>query len=243
MSDYLQYLQVLPQFLEQWISVLMNPSQFLSKDFAPTNEQFIDGLGFFLKVLLAQVGIFVFLTLFVGPAAHGLKARMIANGLFGVFSLFAAAMVVHIPFWLIGGKASFQGTLLTYIYVAGVYSPLVAVALWIQVAGMPLKLRPYALNPATAQKAGQMAALDPETDKVTYFIGCLITLGLIVWIIFLVFRWLGFVHDLRGWSLAIAVLVSFAFLIPIGLIENRVASMILEPVDVHAAPQSSKSDA
>jgi hypothetical protein len=101
-----------------------------------------------------------------------------------------------------------------------------AIAQWIMVAGMPSPLRRYAFNPATAREAAQVAARDPETDKLTYFIGVLFSLGLMGWGLYVTFRSLSFVHDVAGWSLAIAIVVSGVILAPISVVNRRMASMI-----------------
>jgi hypothetical protein len=217
-----------PFFFQKWIAAIVNPGQFLSRSFAPTDEQLADGLKFYLAVAAASLFIYGLITIFVERGSLAIKARMLANGLLGIILLFVAAMAAYFPIWLLGGKGSFSGTLLAYIYAGTPYAPLMAVASWIFVAGMPPRLRRYALNPATGQELGQIAAQDPDTDKVTFYIGSLIVTGLVVWSLYLVIRWLSFVQDLGGWRLAVAIILWFAILFPINLIFRRMASLMYD---------------
>jgi hypothetical protein len=220
----------LPLFFEKWMSAIMNPGRFLSQDFVPTDEQLADGLQFYLMVVAVSVLIYGLIAIFVERGSLAIKGRMLANGLLGMISFFVIAMVVHIPLWLLGGKAAFSGTLLTYIYAGTPYGPLVSVGQWVLVSGMPPRLRRYALNPSTAKEAGKIAAQDPETDKITFFAGCFIVLGFTGWAIFLTFRWLSFVHDLHGWRYAFAIILCVLISAPVGAIIKRMGSI---PYDVH----------
>jgi hypothetical protein len=109
MFDLRQYQEA----FQLWISALLNPSQFLSEAFAPTNEQFTEGLEFYLKVVVATLFIFGLITTFVENSPLVIRARMLANGLLGIIFLFVGAMAIHFPLWLLGGKSSFYGAVLT----------------------------------------------------------------------------------------------------------------------------------
>ncbi len=237
MFDIIQHQEI----VRTWLAAFTDPLQFLSSAFTPSSEQVIEALEFYLKVVAASLVIYGLVTVFAERGSLAVKAKMLANGLLGIVFLFVVAMVVHIPFWLLGGKASFLGTLLTYIYAAAPYAPLMAIAQWILVAGMPADLRRYALNPATAQRAGQVASQDPDTDKFTYFLGCLMVLGLLGWSLFVTFRALGYVHDVGGWWLALAIVLSFLIAIPVGVLNRRMASLIYDDGGMgRAAPPSAQ---
>jgi hypothetical protein len=109
---------------------------------------------------------------------------------------------------------------------------------------MPAHLRRYAINPATAQRAGALAGQDPETDKITFFTGCFLVLGLMVWTLVVSFRCLGFSHDLSGWPFAIAIVLSLLISIPLGKIsQSLVGALMGSPEPDGAAPQTSSSGA
>jgi len=188
---------------------------------------------------LASLLIFGLITFFVERGSFAVKAKMIASGLLGMIFFFVFAMAIHFPFWLLGGKSTFMGTCLAYIYAAAPYVPLLAFANWVMVAGMPSHLRRFALNPATAQIAGQLAGKDSETDKGTFLIGCLLVLGLVMWSLFVTFRTVAFVHDLGGWSLAGAVVLSLVVAGPIGAVNKRMTMLMFDdmPKTGHAGTE------
>jgi hypothetical protein len=243
MDQFQFFLENFPIFFEKWLSAITNPGQFLSKSFAPTDQQLADALKFYVVVASVSLLIYGLITFFAERGSLAIKARMLATSLLVIIFFFVGAMAAHIPMWLLGGKGSFSGTLLAYIYAAVPYAPLVAIATWIQVAGMPPRFRRYAFDPAAAQKLGPIVAKDPETDKITFFIGFLILVGLIVWSLFLVIRWLSFVHDLGGWRFTVAVVFLFVISYPIGRISQRMTSMINgEPEMADGAGDSAGGD-
>jgi Yip1 domain len=240
MEDILKiFVNSLPQYFDLWMSAISDPGHFLKQGFRPTNAEITEGLKFYLAVMAASLIVFGLITIFVEQGSLAIKAKMLANGLLGIVFLFVAAIVIHFPIWLLGGAGTFYGTLLAYIYAGTPYAPLIAIAQWVLVAGMPPRLRRYALNPATAQVAGQVAGQDPETDKVTFFIGSLIVLGLTGWTIYLTFRWLSIVHDMSFWRFAFVIVIWFVISIPVGLIFKRMASLIYDAPAAAGATQDS----
>jgi len=218
------------QDLNIWLSALADPHQLLAPAFEPSQPQIVAAFEFLAKLLLVALLVYAIVTAFYGRGSISLKIKMLAHAFLGIVTFFVIAMVVHVPFALLGGKASFAGTCLAYIYGASVYTPFLAICQWIQVAGMSPALRPYGLNPATASQAGQAAMEDPETDKFTFLLGSILALGLTVWILIVNFRALGFVHDLSGWRFWLAVPLSILAAAPVGMVIKRViATMFEEP--------------
>jgi len=230
MFEFLRFFdpQQIRQDFEAWLAALSDPKQFLRPAFEPTTDQFVAGFEFYLKVIVVSLAVYALVALFSTRDPIGVKFKMLASGLLGIIFFFVVAAAVHVPFWLLGGKASFLGTCMAYIYAASPLAPLMAVSQWILVAGMPARLRRYALNPATATAAAQLAGQDEETDKFTFYFGSLLGLVLLVWLIVMTFRSMSFVHDLGGWSLAFAILLSWIVSIPLGLLNQRMASHIYE---------------
>lgn len=214
----------LRRLFEQWLLSITDPQHSLVPN--PTNEKFMDGLEFYFQLLLVSLLIYGLVALFVERGSLTVKARMLASGLLGMIFFFVVAMAMHFPFWLLGGKSTFLGTCLAYIYASAPYGPLMAFTSWIMVAGMPPDLRRFALNPGTAQAAAQLATNDPETDKFTFFFGALLVWGLMVWNLFVTFRTLAFVHDLGGWALAGAIVLSFVIAVPIGALNKRMSALM-----------------
>jgi hypothetical protein len=232
------------QAFETWVSALTDPYQFLRPAFVPTHAEVAAGAEFYLKLLAVSLAMYVVIVLFAGQDSLASKAKMFANAILGIALFLATAAATHVPFWLLGGKSTFLGTCLTYIYAAGPYGPLMTFATWIMIAGMPAHLRRYAINPATAQRAGALAGQDPETDKITFFTGCFLVLGLMVWTLVVSFRCLGFSHDLSGWPFAIAIVLSLLISIPLGKIsQSLVGALMGSPEPDGAAPQTSSSGA
>jgi Yip1-like protein len=216
------------QDVETWLAAISDPQQFLAPAYQPTKEQFVVGLEFYFKIVLVSLIIYALVALFVGRGSVGVRAKMLANALLGLIFFFVVAMAVHLPFWFLNGKASFLGTCLAYIYGGVPYAPFMAIAQWVMVSGMPPSLRKYALNPGTAQEAGQIAGTHPETDKATFFFGSLLALGVMIWSTVSAFRSLSFVHDLGGWSLAGAIVISIILSMPIGALAKRMSAIPFE---------------
>jgi hypothetical protein len=221
----------LPRYFEKWIAAISNPYQFLGPAFSPTDGQFDDALKFYLVVTAFSLIIYGVMAVFADSRSLGIKAQMLANGLLGIAALFVIAATVHFPMWLMGGKATFSGTLLSNVYSGNAYAPLLAITQWIFVAGMAPHLRHYMLNPATAQAVVPYAMMDRDTDKVTFFIGGLIVLCLAGWAIYTTIRSLSFVHDLGGWRLAVAIILWLVILVPVSTVLQRIVTMFYPPVE------------
>jgi hypothetical protein len=216
------------QAVETWLAAIYDPKQFLVPAYQPTKEQFVAGLEFYFKIVVVSLVIYALVTLFVGRGSVGVRAKMLANALLGLIFFFVVAMAVHLPFSFLSGKASFLGTCLAYIYGGVPYAPFMAVAQWVMISGMPPGLRKYALNPGTAQEAGAIAGKHPDTDKGTFFFGSLLAMAIMIWSTVAAFRCLSFVHDLGGWSLAGAIIVSFILSMPIGAVAKRMSAIQFE---------------
>jgi hypothetical protein len=221
---------------ETWLSALTNPEQFMRQPFAPSSDDFTAGIEFYLHVLVASVAIYGLIIVFIERGSLAIKARMLANALLGAIMLFVIAAVMHFPFWVLGGQATFGGTLLTNIYAGTPYGPLMAIGMLIFIAGMPAELRRLAINPATAKQASQIAAQDPQTDKFTFFVGCAIVVGLMFWTLFVTFRYLSFSHDVHGWRLAVAIVACLIISVPLNKISQRMALFVSGGVDSAAVP-------
>jgi hypothetical protein len=239
MDEILKYALTLDLqgLFEKWLAAIKDPGQFLNKGFAPTEQQVIDAFKFYLAVISVSLIIFGLISLFVERGPLGIKAKMVANGLLGIISLLVTAAAAYFPFWLLGGKATFSGTLLAYIYASVPYGPLIAIGQWIFVAGMPAHLRPYALNAATSYEAGKIAASHPDADKMTLYTGTLIGLALFLWAFYLAAWALGLVHDVGGWRLAIALILWLVISMPVGAIFNRMAALM------YGTPQAAQAAA
>jgi hypothetical protein len=222
--------------VERWMSAITNPGRFLRLGFVPTDDELIEGLRFYFTVTAASLIAYGLITLFGKRGSLAIKGRMLAIGVLGIVFLFVTAAISYFPFWLLGGTASFSGTLLAYIYAVGPYGPLLSIGQWVLVAGMPAALRPDALNPATSQDAVKKAAVDPKVDKMTLYIGAVFILGLSVWMIVLMFRWLAFVHDVGGWRFAAAVILWCLISVPVSHVYKSMTLLIYdEPKAASAA--------
>jgi hypothetical protein len=127
------------------------------------------------------------------------------------------------------GKATLAGTFLAYCYSAGPYMPLVNFAVLISLSGYPPKLRPYASNAVAAHQAFLDALQDPETGKFNLYLGSFLTLGIMLVSTYVLFRALIFVHDLHGWRMVGAILISFIIFGIIGLVMKRVSTLFMPP--------------
>ena len=162
---------------------------------------------------------------------------MLAQGVLTLVQFFVIAMAVHLPFWLLGGKASFLGTCMAYIYGGGPYILIIAFAQWIMISAMPAELRRIGLNPVTAERAGAIAVRHPETQKFMFFVGMLIVLGVLIYTVFVTFRCLSFVHDLGGWRLGLTFVLSAVISFPIRKIFAQMSSLM------HDAPPNAANTA
>jgi hypothetical protein len=228
---------------ETWLAALTNPAQFLSQPFAPSPDEFTAGIEFYLHVLVASVAIYGLIIVFIERGSLAIKARMLANALLGAIMLFVIAAVMHFPFWVLGGQATFAGTLLTNIYAGTPYGPLTAIGMLVFIAGMPAELRRLAINPATAKQASQIASKDPQTDKFTFFAGSAIIVGLMFWTLFVTFRYLSYSHDVHGWRLAVAILACLIISVPLNKISQRMAMFVSGGVDSAVVPATTAGPA
>jgi len=119
-------------------------------------------------------------------------------------------------------------------------------ALLILAAGLPRELRKLATDPATAQQAFALAQNNPNTSKGTIALGCAATYGGIGWATFVTFRNLAIVHDLTGWRLAGAILLSLLISVPIGLILKRIGTLFAPSAEdggpVQTPPEQDKQN-
>ncbi|MFO0928040.1 MAG: YIP1 family protein [Gemmataceae bacterium] len=207
---------------ERWKQALLNPQQFLEVGFQPTEDQLTEGLEFYLMMFVVSFVLFAPLAL----AARGevaTKTKVIINGALGLLFTALVAMTWFAAFWLLGGHSNFTGTLLAYIYSATPYLPPTAFCSLLIFTGLPTELRAYALNPATAQAAMQVAAEDPQTSKGMVALGGLGSLGLMLWSVVVVFRSFGFVHELSGWKFAAAIALSIVVAAPVSSVLRRLS--------------------
>jgi hypothetical protein len=205
--DIRSWIEYLLTIVHQWSSAISNPKQFLTPHFQPGDNQVIDGLQFYFPIL-------VFSLLLYAPFVLGRKSefaekiRLLASTVVGLLIGLAAALSWHLAFWLMGGGASFSGTYLVSVYAGAPYVPLISIFSLFLLGALPPELQPLALNPATTQKAMQLGMADPRTNTVAVAFGSLLVLGITVWMTFVMFRCMSFVHSLGGWRLVVAIVVS-----------------------------------
>ena len=232
----------LPVYFEKWMRAISNPDQFLGRAFSPDAGLFHDALKFYVVITAATLVISGLMVVLARSRSVAIKAQMLAIGLLNLAFLFVGSAVAYFPMWLMGGKATFSGTLLSNIYSGGAYSPLLAGAQWILVAGIAPRWRHYILSPATAAAAVPYALADRDTDKVTYFVGSLIVLCLLGWAAYTTIRSLGFVHDLGGWRFVVAIILWLVISAPVFAIWKRITSMCYPSIEDTGPTQAPSFD-
>jgi hypothetical protein len=165
-------------FLEAWLAALLKPNQFMKT--APEWNLFLEGFEFYLRIMILALAIYMVMALISGRGSIAKRFGMLAVGLMNIYMFVASSAAAHLPFWFLGGKATFIGTCMVYIYGIAPYIPLIVIGQWVQISGMPGRLRRYALNPSTASGAASLAQHDPDTSKLSYYSGWLITTGLLI---------------------------------------------------------------
>jgi hypothetical protein len=202
--------------------------------FEPADHQTVEGLVFFIAMFSISFSLYVLLALFVGRKDIAAFIKSLTAAFFGLVFFLIVMMAFYFPFWLFGGKSNFWGTGLAYIYSVGPLIPILALLTWIGVAAMPPYLRPYAFSPNLSVKVGEAAAKDSATQKFPYFVAGLGILILIFWGLFRIFQSVSFVHDLGGWRLAGAAVLSMAIVHVMKKLFDPITSLVVGELDVRA---------
>jgi len=222
--------------VQNWADAISDPVRKIEKA-RPWDEHIGEGLLFFLAMVTLS-------TVLSAPIAFqqrgdfGDKVRPAFSAVFGLMTSAILAASWYFPFVWLGGRGNFAGSYLAYCYGYSTYMPLTAFALLILAAGLPRELRKLATNPATAQKAFALAQNNPETSNGSIALGCGATYLVTLWATFVTFRNLGVVHELRGWRLAGAILLSLLISAPIGLVLKRINTLFLPSVEDSAPVQT-----
>jgi hypothetical protein len=211
-------------YFEEWREYIVDPTQKLSAGFEPTEEQLNDGIEFYLVM-------FVIAFLLTAPVTFMHKGETIdklkvaINAALGLLFMGLFSIAWYVAFWVMGGKTGLSGTLLAYIYAASPYLPIYSFCALIMVSGVPRRLQPYVVNPATSKTAMDAAMQDPETSKGLVGIGSLAVLGLIIWCLYVVWSCFSYIHDVTGWRLAGAVGIALLIAIPVNYVLKGVGSI------------------
>lgn len=212
------------ELCKRWFSSISEPKNFLDVAFHPSEQAIFAGIEFYIALLVISLLLSspIFLSL-RGPYSD--KIRLMARGIIGLVSSAIITMTWHFSFWLFDGQATFAGTYLAYVYVWGPYLPLITAISLIIFSGLPASLRVYALNPAMKQEELAKAMNDPETSRGLVGFGTLMIFGITLWVFVLQFRCLSYVHNVFGWKLAGAILVSLILMGPVGMILKRLGTL------------------
>jgi len=194
-------------YSREWANAISDPRQFLLT--VPDEGKIIAGLEFYFAVLIFG---FVLQSPFVlgQKADFGDKARAVASSVVGLVSSAVIAMSWHVAFHLLGGHASFGGTLLVYVYSGAPYIPLLALASLISFAGLPPTLQHKGLNFATAAVLPPDFANDPSTRKGFVIFGGLALYAIIIWSMIVQLRGMKYVHQVSGVRLFFCVVFALA---------------------------------
>lgn len=220
-----EYATVILKMLETWIQALSNPERFLQPSFQPNEGQMINGMEFYAFLLIVSILLGAPLVL-AQKGDFADKTRLAANGVFGVLSVTAIALMWHVSFRMLGGKSSFTGTYLAYVYAAGPYIPLTSLAIWIVASGFPRHLLVYWTNPAMAQHGLERAKSDPGTATGMVLLGCIVTYGITLWGLVVALRSFSYVHEISGWRFFWAILLSMVITIPLTAVLKRMGTML-----------------
>lgn len=217
----------LGEIAKEWADAISDPLQKLAAS-APPEKHITEGL----TLLLAMVALAAILGAPVAlqhKGGLGEKAGTAFNAVFSLITTAIIAAVWHWPFKLLGGHATFAGSYLAYCYGAAPYVPLITFAGLITAAGLPRKLRPFATNPATAQKAFPIAWSHPEASKPVIVLGTVATWIVLVWSTVVVFRAFRFEHDIHGWRYGLAVVICLIIAAPIGHVLLKMMGLFIPP--------------
>jgi hypothetical protein len=216
------------EFLEgfkKWREAISDPKHFVQPGFDPTEDQLIEGIEFYLMLFSVS---FVFLAPLVltskGETADKSKAAI--NAAIGLMFTGILAMTWFFAFWLMGGTSTIAGTFVTYIYAAGPYLPLFSALGLLIYTGLPERYRRAAMNPATTQAAMNAAVQDPETSKGPVMLGGCAAVGIMIWSMIVVFRCFSYVHEVNGWKLAGAIVLSLIVSAPVSAVLKKLSALI-----------------
>jgi hypothetical protein len=204
---------------EIWTQSIRSPEQFLGPAFAPTWQQFVDALGFYLVMVSLVALISAFIAFFLVSGDFSTRAKSLTYPVLKFFQIAVAAMAIHFPFWLLGGKASFYGTCVAFVYGTAPYLPLISLAGLIMSWSVAPSYRASAIMGAwtAGQNPAQNAMQDAATNKWALLLASLLSVALTSLSLFGMFRALSFVHALGWVPLAAAIILSF---IVMGLVET-----------------------
>jgi hypothetical protein len=219
-----QIVNFIQQLAETWGVSISSPRSLLEPQFVPDTAEIAAGLQFYLIML--SISSFFYIAIALGQAGEfGTKVRLVANGLFGLLTSGIMAMAWYLPFRWFGGRANLGATYLAMAYGSGPYIPIGTLCTMLGIAGLPERFRAYAVNPATAQRAYQLAANDPDTASGTLLSGCLLTALVSFASSIMTLYCMTYVHDLHSWRLVGAVLVSSVLFIPVSVFLRKIATV------------------
>jgi hypothetical protein len=217
----------LGEIVKDWAAAISDPLQKLAAS-APPEQHISEGL----TLLLAMVALAAILGAPVALQHKGGLGEKAGTAFNAVFSLITSAIIAaiwHWPFKWLGGHATFAGSYLAYCYGYAPYVPLITFAGLITAAGLPRKLRPFATNPATAQKTFPIAWSDPEASKPVIVVGTLATWTVLIWSTVVMFRAYRFEHDIHGWRYGLAIGISLIIAAPIGTVFLKMIGLFIPP--------------
>lgn len=220
---YHQYFEYILLIVKTWAQAISNPKQFIFP--YPPAEAVVTAMEFYAVLVLLSI----LLGAPVVVAQKGDladKTRLAANGVFSVISMSAIALTWHISFWAFGGKSSFSGTFLAYVYAGSPYVPLTALATWIVASAYPKRLLVYWVVPGMAHQAMKEAKDDPNLSRGMVALGCFSTSGILIWSLIVMLRCMSYVHALTGWRRVGAVLSSVLIAIPVAAVLRRMGTLL-----------------
>jgi len=205
------------KYSTEWANAISDPHRFLYT--MPTEAKVVDGLEFYFAVLIFA---FVLQAPFVlgQKGDFGDKARLVASSVVGLVTSAVIAMSWHIAFHILGGHATFTGTLLVYVYSGAPYVPLISLASLISFAGLPPYLQHKGLSFATAAQLGPDLAKDPGTRMRFVIVGSFSLYGVLFWSVIVQLRGMKFVHQVSG--------IRFFFCVVFALVITAIEAPLLK---------------
>jgi hypothetical protein len=210
----------------KWAVAISDPTSYLQPHFLPDDALIAQGLTFYLS--MTSLSLMFYLVLALGHQGElSTKVKMIANGLFGIISSGIVAMVWFLPFRWFGGNSNLAGTYLAMAYGSGPYIPLISLCSLLAFSGYPARVRPFAINPATAQQAYTLAQGDPNTSTGTIISGCLLLGVVSIVSSIMTLKCMAYVHMVHGWRLTGAVVLSLVMFMPVSMALQKIALLFV----------------
>ena len=202
-----KFAEMFIQGVGKWSLAISAPDRFLAAAFEPSEKQIIESLVFYIAMLTITLFLFLLLAVAVGRKDLAAGAKVLGSAMFSLIFFMILSVAFYFSFWLLGGKSGFWGTCVAYIYSATPYLPILAFLSWMMVSAMPADLRPFALNPGTAELAGRLAVESDETEKFPFYFSMAAYFAVMFIGLFRTFQSLALVHDMGSWQLAGAIIL------------------------------------